>query len=133
MNAEQLRQTAAAFNAAADEKSWEWEDEHGRWLRPYGTPIEHFIARGCLVRPAPGPQMRDWNCPEDVPLNCWLRAKGDTARSMQVIAFDKKGPVLWHWNYDDEVICYNWSSLDVFEYSTTRRKDDWHPCKVLVP
>lgn len=126
---QRLRQNAAAMLAWADDKPVQWvtsqcnpdyggggtwdDEDHPKWR------FSEFD-----YRPKPEPQMRDWNCPEDVPLNCWIRGVSKFERFISTIHSEG--------GCTDTGGSFAWSDLRDYHYSTTRRKDDWHPCKVVI-
>lgn len=126
---DQLRQNAAAMIAFADGKPIEWI-----------TKAALDVGRGCwaecsnpdwdkdfLYRPKPEPKVRAWNCPADVPLNCWLRScRNPDEVNALVVSVSSKG-IEWFTN-SDRFLPWNDARWTYLEYSTDRR--EWKPCTV---
>lgn len=122
MTKEELKQTAAAMLAYADDKpvqsfdtSWygaTWGDE----------PNPVFNCPRFIYRPKPEPVTRPWSKPEDVPGPvCWVRRSGADDR-LQLVTFIS-GRGVWF-----GVSMFAWEALEGFEHSTDRI--NWAPCVV---
>lgn len=79
--------------------------------------------RGSIRPTVPAPAV-PWDCPEDVPLNCWFRHKDAATTIYQPICIESIGVQLTyrkdHWEM-------NWKTLaEYYEHSTDRRT--WLPC-----
>lgn len=100
----------------------EWRDVDNN-----ATPLECLMVAQ-LVRPKPEPKVRDWNCPADVPVDCWLRLKsGNTGWESRVIMVNH-GRVTIVGGHADTLTALAYDDLRNYEHSTDRKT--WKPCVV---
>lgn len=127
MNNDQLRQNGEAQIAFANGKPIQVRLDTNTWLDS-DAPIWNFAIN--QYRPKPELKVRPWNCPSDVPLNCWVRHKTEheqVTSTCFVASVSSAG-----FSYvADRVCAIRWSETDklgLLEYSTDRKT--WAPCTV---
>jgi hypothetical protein len=126
---EQLRDNAAAMLAFADGKPIELFTQD-KWSESLFTSGDAHLLLDCMgqgnhYRPKPQPVSRPWSKPEDVPLNCWIRAgKGEPERLVTMVASDG----ICMFGVLGSGAFFGWNSLAPYEHSTDRKT--WKPCTV---
>ncbi len=94
----------------------EWFD-----AKPEASNLE-WLLQIYEYRPKPAPKTRPWNCPDDVPLNCWIRNPRFPKRPILITGIGENGISCSNREFD-------WADLSSnFEYSTDRKT--WHKCEV---
>lgn len=128
MTNEQLQGLREAIDAKLNGKNWQYRSVGmHEWVT---QAAESSLGRieGYEFRAKPEPASRPWSKPEHVPGPvCWIRTSPQEIR-MLVICIYQRGLRL----QDAGIPPLNkqWGSLTGYEYSTTCRADDWHPCTV---
>ena len=126
---ERLRNAASIWEAVERGANWEYLVD-GVWCTPLCPDVNTFksiLYEGrAQLRLKPAPRMRDWNCPLDVPLDCWISVDGTFPT--RVIAISDKGPVAYH-HHTQKITVYLWQNLaEGWKYSTDRKT--WRKCEV---
>lgn len=124
---EQLIQNAEAMIAFANGKPIQCSSlAADAWVDMTLTPSWRF--HETEYRPKPEPKTRPWNCPDDVPGNCWLRKVGDYWNRLVIMV--NAGRVTVIGGCATELQSWAFSQLNDCEYSTDRKT--WQPCAVTT-
>jgi hypothetical protein len=117
---EQTKQNGLAMIAFSEGKKVEaaYLLTPNKWV---DVECPNWHSEAAIFRPKPQPTLRPWSKPEDVPLNCWLKAH----------SFNNQD---WFVNGVMESGVYSaggsktWNELHQYQYSTDRKT--WKPCTV---
>lgn len=126
---DQLRDFALAILAHINGEPVEahYKDESNWYL----VECPNWNSREVLFRPAPAPapKMRDWNCVEDVPVQCWMRLRNKPGLGHALVCILVCSGV--GLARIEGVLRISWDDLSAYEHSTDLVH--WQPCTVPEP
>ncbi len=121
---------------ASEYLEWDFEQtepQYAKSVRRFNAATD-LAAFAEFLENLPKDEPAYWSKPEHVPGPvCWLRFGKKTGEA-QVIRITPSGVVCHHEHFGEEVTeKIPWRDIDdTWEYSTTRAKDSWKPCRVEV-